>query len=99
MSSYLFIIFSRETILGGLIKNSFSSIFIGKSYFNATSFFASSTVSNDASKFSFNFPFNSWVFLKIPSRFLYFVSSDTAVLGPTFGTPGILSDVSPTRHK
>ena len=59
LSSYLFIIFSRESISGGLIKNSFTLTFIGKSSFSATSFFASSTVSDEASKFSFNFPFSS----------------------------------------
>ena len=47
--------------------------------------------------FIFSKIFSFAPFLKKLSRVLYFFSMAEAVLGPTPGTPGILSEASPTR--
>ena len=50
-------------------------------------------------RFSPTLPDMFSAFFTIPSRFLNSVSHLTAVFGPTFSTPGTLSEVSPINAR
>ena len=64
-----------------------------------TSSCARSSISKEDLKFSPTFPPIDSAFFFIPSIFLYSLSHLTAVFGPTFSTPGTLSDLSPIKAR
>ena len=69
------------------------------SFFNSISFLAIAIESIDLDKFSDTFPLMLSIFWMIVSKLSYLSNNETAVFGPILSTPGMLSDVSPTKTK
>ena len=81
------------TAKSSIPKSNFTSFFISVSWRE------SFNCSMPARKYSPTLPLNSSAFSIIVSMSLCSVNQLTAVFGPTFSTPGMLSEVSPTKAK
>ena len=85
--------------MGAIGRSSSIDFSIGTSNFMLASFLVRGSWSRDNLKFSPTFPEIEAAFLISSSRDPNLVYHLLAVLGPTPGMPGILSDVSPTSAR
>ena len=79
------------------VRRSSNSIFMSTFFFKDTRFIFLSKSSKEFLRFSPTTPFINAAFSLIDSKSPYSFNHFAAVFCPTFGTPGMLSDESPTR--